>query len=119
MVNFFGIQVTFKGNLAAGSYSGFCDDLKCWSNEDVQEALLKKNMVEKCLPPSKWFSKGAYIKALNHVRKKDAIKATEALTKDSILKGEDLCIETFKIVMLAVAKGCPRLLSDALPFTYY
>lgn len=119
MFNLFGIRVTFKGNLAAGIGGAINDELKCFSDLDIKEAELERDMLNNCLPPSKWFSKKAYTKAIYHMKKGDYESAIAALDTDVIGKVENSCIWIFQKVIIEVVKQCPKLLSAALPTTYY
>lgn len=119
MLSFFGVNVNFKGNLAAGTGLGLSDEFKCFSNSDIKEAELQRNMLNNCLPPSRWFSENAYTKAMHYMKVGDYQNAIKTLDIDAIGNVDISCVWIFQKVIIQVVKQCPKLLSDALPTTFY
>lgn len=119
MVNFLGLKITFRGNLAAGIGKGIADEFKCYDDAQIQEADLMRNMLKDCLPPGELFEEVEYMKALTHMSKGDyesAFKQLDAGTKEG---ARAVCVWLVKQVILKIVVGCPKLLSDALPMVYY
>lgn len=114
----FNFKNRFKGKFFAGLIAGFCDEMKCYTDAEIKEADVHRNFLDVCMPPSKWFSKEDYSKAIYHLRKKDISRALKSLGGDPGKTKQDVCVYVFQQVFLKIIMGAPKLLSDALPTTY-
>jgi hypothetical protein len=115
----FGLKFTFIGNLVAGLFDGSRDEFMSFDNAQIQDAELSRNMLKECLPPSQWFTEKGYSKALYHLKRKDFDAAIKTLDLDTIGGESHICVWIFQHVILKIVTGCPKLLADSLPQTFY
>lgn len=119
MLLILGLKVNFNGNLFGGIIGGCADEVKCWSNNEIKAADIDRLAVEKCLPPSKFFSEEGYNSFIKKVISKNLKDAEKELLGASNETPVHVCFNVFLKVARGCCTNCPKLLSDALPMTYY
>lgn len=117
-MNVFGQKITFVGNLVKGIRKGIKDEI-LFSNSEIHEADFNRKMLDHCKPPSKFFSKEGYTQAIKHLKNKNYEDAIKSLDINIKADPSDVCIWIFRNVLLKCVVGCPKLLSDALPMSWY
>jgi hypothetical protein len=115
----FGITIKFEGTFFPQFASGLSDDLKCWNNDQIAVADFNSKMLNECLPPSDHFEENGYNTAIKFLRKRDKVRSVSELTGAVISSAQPVCVYLYKKVFFEVVVGCPKLLSDALPMTWY
>ena len=115
----FGIKFRFKGNLFAGFVSGSIDEVKCWSDDAILKADLERKMLENCYPPSAHFTEKGYMEAIKQLGKRNPDGVRAALESSVLEKADPNCVILLTKIALEIISGCPKILSEALPMTYY
>lgn len=114
-----GINLKFKGNIFAGLAAGSSDNMKSWTNDTIDKAYLDRQMLQECLPPSEHFTEKGYMNAMRHMKNGNHVAAREALSAAALETSSKMCVWMFQKIILEVVVGCPRILAEALPMTYY
>lgn len=114
-----GLNFKFGGDAYAGVSAGHKAYVKRWSNADISKADLDRTMLGECLPPSNHFSEKEYMSAIEQVRKGNYGKAGDILTAAATSTASPICVALFKKLFIELVLGCPKILSDAIPMSYY
>jgi len=115
----FGLNFEFGGNFFSGLALGVKDGMKCWNDDAITQADFDRSMLQECLPPSDHFKKDGYLSFVKNVLRGNAGKANDALTTSVLETATPFCVILFKRIAIEIVRGCPRLLIEALPTTYY
>ena len=76
-------------------------------------------MIKECYPPSDHFSEKGYLEAIKHMQKGDYRTACNHLGAAVLETAKPVCVNAFMSVITQTVVGCPKILSDALPMTWY
>lgn len=119
MLLILGLKVTFKGDLLAGIFGGCVNEAKFWSDDQIKLANIDRQALESCLPPSDHFSEEGYRSFIKKIISKNFKLAERELVGASKEAPPGVCFYVFLKVAKECCSKCPKLLSEALPMTYY
>jgi hypothetical protein len=116
----FGLRIRFRGNLFGGVTAGSADELRDqFTDAEILMADDDRKSITRCYPPSKHFEQEGYEKMVEAVKKNDYMAARRALEIFALETAAPWCVDIFKKVVTQVCTQCPKLLSEALPMTYF
>lgn len=120
MAPLFLFGVKFAGKFIAGAFLGSRDAiLEEFTDSDISKAVRVRDMLTDCEPWSNHLNSEGIRQMNNAIKKDDVSTAIKAIDNNLLDTRADWCIAALKLAVEFACTKCPRILSDALPSSYY